>query len=197
MRHLILPALLLAACSPGPPPPAEPPPDPPKMVAFAPGAGDAAVPAELRGFCQGERAGAAPTGPWAPTEYRWTKPQPALAHSGYAKGGTRFQAPLRCVVRTPAEWAAVRAHSGLPDRALRPIDFDQRVVLLATQGAEPGGYVAVDSVYYRGDTLTAVVMQSRPRTPPTAPGESTVPLSVVQAPRTAGPIRFLERSRQR
>jgi hypothetical protein len=189
--------VLLAGCGRGGPPPQEPPPEPPRMVAFAPDPGDAAVPAELRGFCQGERPGAAPAGPWAPREFRWTRPQPALAHSGYRKGGTRFQRPLRCVVRTPAEWSALVAHSGLPDRALRPINFGERVVLVATQGVEPSGYIAVDSLYYLGDTLTAVVMQSRTGLAPNIPGESTVPLSLVQAPAPAGPVRFLERSRGR
>jgi hypothetical protein len=167
------------------------------VVEFAPDAGDAAVPEALRGFCQGEQAGAPPTEPYAPREYRWTRPQPALAWTGYARGGTRFQVPLRCVVRTAAEWAAVREYAGLPERAVRPVDFGTRLVLLATQGALPGGYVSIDSVYFRGDTVSAVILQSRASRPEPGGITSTVPLSIVQVPRAAGPVRFVERARLR
>ncbi len=196
MRHLLTCVLLLAACSPGAPPP-EAPPEPPRLVAFAPEAGDAAVPEALRGFCQGERAGGAVTKRYAPRDRRWTSPLPALAWSGYAQGGTRFSVPLRCVVRTPAEWAAVRAHGGLPDRALRPVDFASHLVIVATQGALPGGYISVDSLYFRGDTVTAVILQSRTSRPPPGRGISTVPLSLVQVPRRPGTVEFVERARRR
>ena len=167
------------------------------MVEFAPDAGDEAVPGELRGVCQGERAGAAPTGLYALREYRWTRPQPALAWSGYARGGTRFQVPLRCVARTAEQWAALRAYAGLPERAVRPVDFGTRLVLLATKGALPGGYVSIDSVYFRGDTVAAVILQSRTSRPEPGGVTSTVPLSIVQVPRTEGPVRFVERERVR
>ncbi|HEX8359111.1 MAG TPA: hypothetical protein VF613_03270 [Longimicrobium sp.] len=185
---------MISACTP---PPREAPPEPPRVVEFAPDAGDAAVPEALRGFCQGEQAGAPPTEPYAPREYRWTRPQPALAWTGYARGGTRFQVPLRCVVRTAAEWAAVREYAGLPERAVRPVDFGTRLVLLATQGALPGGYVSIDSVYFRGDTVSAVILQSRASRPEPGGITSTVPLSIVQVPRAAGPVRFVERARLR
>ncbi|HLL81256.1 MAG TPA: hypothetical protein VK420_01340 [Longimicrobium sp.] len=197
MRPVLIHALLLAACSPGAPPPPEAPPEPPRLVAFAPDAGDAAVPPALRGFCQGERAGGPVKKTYAPRDYRWTRPLPALAWSGYAQGGTRFRVPLRCVVRTPAEWAAVRAYGGLPDRALRPVDFASHLVIVATQGALPGGYVAVDSLYFRGDTVTAVILQSRTSRPPPGRGISTVPLSLVQVPRRAAAVEFVERARRR
>jgi hypothetical protein len=166
-------------------------------VAFAPEAGDAAVPEALRGFCQGERAGGAVTKRYAPRDRRWTSPLPALAWSGYAQGGTRFRVPLRCVVRTPTEWAAVRAYGGLPDRALRPVDFASHLVIVATQGALPGGYISVDSLYFRGDTVTAVILQSRTSRPPPGRGISTVPLSLVQVPRRPGTVEFVERARRR
>ena len=167
------------------------------MVAFAPDAGDAAVPVALRGFCQGEREGGPVAKRYTPPDKRWTRPQPALEWTGYAKGGTRFTTPLRCVVRTQEEWAAVLGFSGLPDRALRPVDFGSRMVIVATKGTLPGGYIAVDSLYFRGDTVTAVILQSRTRRPEPGTGESTVPLSLVQVPRRAGTVEFVERSRER
>jgi hypothetical protein len=197
MRHLLFALTVLAACSPGAPPPPEAAPEPPRLVAFAPMAGDAAVPGALRGFCQGERAGGPVTKTYAPRDYRWTRPLPALAWSGYAQGGTRFRVPLRCVVRTPAEWAAVRAYGGLPERAVRPVDFATHLVIVATQGGLPGGYVSVDSLYFRGDTVTAVVLQSRTSRPPPGRGISTVPLSLVQVPRRAAAVEFVERARRR
>lgn len=194
MRRLPIAALLVAAC--GTPPPPEKPPEPPRMVAFAPDPADAAVPAALRGFCQGERAGGRVAKAYAPRDYRWTRPQPALAWTGYQKGGTRFTMPLRCVVRTPAEWAALRGFGGLPDRAVRPVDFTGGVVILAAKGTLPGGYVAVDSLYFRGDTVTAVILQSRTSRPDPS-GASTIPLSLVQVPRTARVVEFVERERLR
>ena len=167
------------------------------MVAFAPDAGDAAVPAALRGFCQGERVGARVAKAYAPRDFRWTRPQPALAWTGYQKGGTRFTMPLRCVVRTPAEWAALRAFSGIPDRALRTVDLADGVVILAAKGSLPGGYVSVDSLYFRGDTVTAVILQSRTSRPEPGAGESTIPLSLVQVPRAAAVVQFVERERLR
>ncbi|HEX8674537.1 MAG TPA: hypothetical protein VF710_21740 [Longimicrobium sp.] len=189
--------MFLAACSPGARPPPEAPPEPPRLVAFAPDAGDAAVPEALRGFCQGERAGGAVAKTYAPRDYRWTRPLPALAWSGYAQGGTRFRVPLRCVVRTEGEWAAVRAYGGLPDRALRPVDFNTHLVIVATQGTLPGGYVSVDSLYFRGDTVTAVILQSRTSRPVPGGGISTVPLSLVQVPRKPTTVEFVERARRR
>jgi hypothetical protein len=197
MRHILVPILFLAACSAGARPPPEAPPEPPRLVAFAPDAGDAAVPEALRGFCQGERAGNPVAKTYAPRDYRWTRPLPALAWSGYAQGGTRFRVPLRCVVRTPGEWAAVRAYGGLPDRALRPVDFNSHLVIVATQGALPGGYVSVDSLYFRGDTVTAVILQSRTSRPAPGRGISTVPLSLVQVPRRPATVEFVERARRR
>jgi hypothetical protein len=167
------------------------------MVAFAPGANDAAVPPALRGFCQGEREGGPVAKRYTPDDKRWTRPQPALEWTGYAKGGTRFTAPLRCVVRTREQWGAVLAFSGLPDRALRPVDFGSRMVIVATKGALPGGYIAVDSLYFRGDTVTAVILQSRTTRPPPGRGISTVPLSLVQVPRRPAAVEFVERARRR
>jgi hypothetical protein len=197
MRLLLCTTLLLAACSRGAPPPPEAPPEPPRLVAFAPDAGDPAVPAELRGFCQGERAGGPVARRYAPDDRRWTRPQPALEWTGYAKGGTRFTTPLRCVIRTAEEWAAIRRFSGIPDRALRPVDFGGRMVILATKGALPGGYVSVDSLYFRGDTATAVILQSRTRRPEPGGSTSTVPLSLVQVPRRVAVVEFVERARIR
>jgi hypothetical protein len=196
MRHLLFVPIVLAACSPGAPP-REAPPEPPRRVAFAPGAGDPTVPQELRGFCQGEREGGPVAKTYAPRDRRWTRPLPALAWSGYAQGGTRFRVPLRCVVRTPAEWAALRAYGGLPDRALRPVDFNTHLVIVATQGALPGGYISVDSLYFRGDTVTAVILQSRTSRPPPGRGISTVPLSLAQVPRRPAAVEFVERARRR
>jgi hypothetical protein len=71
------------------------------------------------------------------------------------------------------------------------------LVIVATQGALPAGYVAVDSLYFRGDTVTAVILQSRTSRPPPGRGISTVPLSLVQVPRRAAAVEFVERARRR
>lgn len=107
--------------------------------------------------------------------------------------------PLREVVRGEAEWQALweRLAAGrIPIPETPPVDFSERVVVVAAMGARPtGGHaIRIDAVSYAGDTLWVEVTS-------VSPGPGCITTQALSAPVAAVTVerrgevraRFLDR----
>lgn len=159
-------------------------PPPPAETSIA----TAAVPAALQGFCQrASRDGERPLAGYEPVE-----------RSGVATASeSGIEAPLRCAIRTSAQWEAFRAASRqmvLPDSAA---DFGREMLLVATQGmrSTTGYAIAFGPVLARLDTVAAVVVATSSETG--VQGDViTTPIAVVRVAARPGPVLWMERERR-
>ncbi len=158
------------------------------------------VPDSLRDFCR--------PGPWQILAADVPPPEPAASQhrqliapdTHFLPLAPNFPEPLRCVIRTEAEWEVVverLGSHGVPP-SLPQIDFERHMVLFVTIGGQAynGYYIRIDTVYVEDDSLTAVVLRASPADPIGQP-LAMDPADAVRVPRIELPVRFVERVLQR
>jgi len=130
------------------------PPAPTDTTAFLFGAGSRVnlVPS-LAGLC--ETPGTVGARPF--TSHGWTAASAPVVDTQIESAVAK---PLRCVVRTPGQWADLRHQGGFyPPADTVNVDFSREMLLVAARGDSPNsGYgITFERVFRRGDTIAAVV----------------------------------------
>jgi hypothetical protein len=149
-----------------------------------PGFPPAVIPDSIRAFCVSP---AAPAGDPLPEGAGQLHPA-----APYEDQLSRLDAAVRCVLRTPAEWAAYRSAAGM--RALPGLGEDQ-VMLVAGSGRKPstGYWIRIDTVAVSGRVVTAVVRAGEPPEESEVGALETSPVSAVLIPAPVDSVVFLER----
>jgi hypothetical protein len=179
------------------PAPAQAAPDPEALPAratrFSPGrANQAAIPAELAGFCQlaerQPRAGAKEVDTLA-------LPRSPRSLVGMSNESSTTEA-LRCVVRTPAQWDLARSRVLMSTLSMdqRRMDFGREMLVVASSGGNWSMFsqLWIDGSWSRGDTLVVAVRQLTESINGTGSRDAS-PSAVVSVPRVNGPVFFIER----
>ena len=112
---------------------------------------------------------------------------------------TGIAEPLRALVRTEGEWRDLWARlavNRIPRPEPPPIDFSERVVVVAAMGTRPtGGHaIRIDRVSYAGDTLWVEITSSAPGAGCMTTQALTAPVAAVAVERQPDvSARFLDR----
>jgi hypothetical protein len=175
--RLLWTSIALAACSPSPKEHAAPI----AAVRFAPDTARADLPEAVRRICSAP----APASEGKPARVPGARPASFRVVSQEEQTG--IEAPLRCVVRTPAEWGALQAFGKLPF-----VEFPGGTLLVAAMGRQPSTAesISVEGVTARGDTVTAVVVAHQQ----SEGGDLiTFPVVIVHLPLRPAVVEFVER----
>ncbi|HEU4456882.1 MAG TPA: protease complex subunit PrcB family protein [Longimicrobium sp.] len=180
--------VVLAACEgglsrsrdrlPDTPPPVSPPTDTRRPPAE--------IPEAIASFCRPARQARADALPAGAAEV------PARTVN---EGDSRLDAPMDCVIRTPAEWTTLVSTGQIHNLpAMASVRFDREVVLVSSQGRQPStGYsIQIDTVAESGGTLIAVVHSRWPEGGVTL-AALTSPFTAVAVPAPADSVVFLRR----
>jgi hypothetical protein len=122
--------------------------------------------------------------------------------SVYASAQSGVDSPLREVVRTADEWAAVWGRI-TADRDPAPpapeVDFERSMLVAVGLGTRPsGGYAArVAGIEVDSGTLTVTVLELAPGTGCIATMALTAPVVVVRLDRVEAEVEFMETRRER
>jgi protease stability complex PrcB-like protein len=167
----------LLGCSEGPD---RPGPAPPGAASAPP----AVIPDSIRAFCGPPGAAGGDPLPDGAGQLH-----PAEPHEDQM---STLDAAVRCVLRTPAEWAAYRSAAGMG--ALPELGKNQ-VMLVAGSGWKPstGYWIRIDTVAMSGRVVTAVVRAGEPPEESDVGALETSPVSAVLIPAPADSVVFLER----
>lgn len=118
--------------------------------------------------------------------------------TGRLRFGSGLTQPVRAVVRSEAEWAALwrRITTGQSPALLPPVDFRREMLLVAAMGARPtGGYtVRIVSAIDRGAEIEARAVQTAPGRRCGAIAAVTEPADVVRVTRSDKPVRWVVRA---
>jgi hypothetical protein len=112
--------------------------------------------------------------------------------AAYESQSSRMNAAVRCVLRTPAEWAAYRSAAELPEL---PELGEGQVMLVVGSGwqASTGYSIKIDTVAVSGRVATAVVRATSPEDGSEVGMLETSPITAVLIPAPADSVVFLER----
>jgi hypothetical protein len=120
------------------------------------------------------------------------------ARTVYTGKNSRLDAPVQCVVRTPAEWAELRSAAALLELPeLEQVRFDREVVLVVGLGRRPttAYSIQIDTVAASGGATIAVVRAYAPARVAPAGAAITAPVFAVAVPAPADSVVFVMRSR--
>lgn len=156
------------------------------------------IPPGLAGFCRrGTRWNPAPENA-RPVQHVPDPPGERIGpvENVYADNHSGLPGPLRCVIRTEAEWRAfwVAAAGGTLKPSLPAVNFGRQMVLAAVMEPQGStGYaIGITSASAVDDSVIAVVRQTSPGAGCTVGALVTTPLHVARIPRTKRPVRFSE-----